>query len=192
MTVLPTDAAAVKRGFLYALVGSVAVSALLGIAAIVFDDFGEWAIRSLLSAVTIGVASICGLGCGAYLASARHRALPLTGIALAIAAAAALLLVIWAEIDSSAFWRTTGSLCVFAIAVAHLCLLSMARLDERFKWSLVVAYVIILFVAALITGIIWFAEMNEAPVFRLLAVAAILDAAITIVIPIFHRLSRAH
>ena len=92
LTLLRTNVAAVKRGFLYALVGSVAVSALLAIGAIVSGDFSSWEIRSLLSAATIGAASICGLGCGAYLASAGHRALPLMGITLAIAAAAALLL----------------------------------------------------------------------------------------------------
>ena len=54
-----------------------------------------------------------------------------------------------------------------------------------------VAYIIILFGAALIANMMWF-EIYDEGIFRLLAVAVILDAAITIVIPIFHRLSRAH
>ena len=67
----------------------------------------------------------------------------------------------------------------------------MAKLAAGFEWSLVVAYIIILFLAALIAIMIWF-EIADVGTFRLLAVAAILGAAITILIPIFHRLSRAH
>ena len=184
----------VKRGFLYALIGSVGASAVMAILAIVSGDFDNWDLRALLSASTIAAASVCGLACGAYLASGRIRALPLTGIALAIAAAAAVLLTIWVEpplLEYWSHWKTTGTLCVFAVAVAHLCLLSMARLSARFGWSLVVAYVVILFVAALLTIMMWFEIVDEGTE-RLLTVAVILDAAITTVIPIFHRLSRAH
>ena len=183
----------VKRGFLYALIGSVGASAFLAILAIVSGDFDNWDLSALLSAVTIAAASVCGLACGAYLASGRIRALPLTGIAFAIAAAAAVLLTIWEPplLEYKLHWKTTGTLCVFAVAVAHLCLLSMAKLAARFEWSLVVAYIVILFVAALLTIMMWF-EIDDEGMFRLLTVAVILDAAITVVIPIFHRLSRAH
>ena len=186
-----TAVAPVKRAFLYALVGSVGVSAFMAITAIVSGDFDWLRIRILISTVTIAAASVCGLACGAYLASARNRALPLIGITLAIAAAAAVLLLIWTEANSEVLWKTAGSLCVFAVAVANLCLLSMAKLAAGFEWSLVVAYIIILFLAALIAIMIWF-EIADVGTFRLLAVAAILGAAITILIPIFHRLSRAH
>ena len=184
----------VKRGFLYALIGSVGASACMAILAIVSGDFDNWDLRALLSASTIAAASVCGLACGACLASARIRALPLMGIALAIAAAAAVLLTIWMQpplLEYKMHWKTTGTLCVFAVAVAHLCLLSMAKLAARFGWSLVVAYIVILFVAALLTIMMWFEIVDEGTE-RLLTVAVILDAAITVVVPIFHRLSRAH
>ena len=138
------------------LVGSVGVGAFMAITGIVFGDFDWWEFRILLSAATIAVASICGLACGAYLASARNQALPLMGITLAIAAAAALLLIIWTEANNEVMWKTTGSLCVFTVAVAQLCLLSMAKLAAGFEWSLVVAYIIILFGAALIAIMMWF------------------------------------
>ena len=183
----------VKRAFLYVLMGSIGVSAFMAIVVIVSGGFDWWELKALASALTIVAASVCGLACGAYLPSARVRALPLMGITLAIAAAAAVLLIIWAELDDDyheMLWKTTGTLCVSACAVAHLCLLSMAKLTARFEWSLVGAYIVILLVAALITIMIWF-DIREEGMLRLLAVAAILDAAITIVIPILHRLSRA-
>ena len=184
----------VKRGFLYALIGSVGASAFMAILAIVSGDFDNWDLRALLSASTIAAASVCGLACGAYLESARNRVLPLMGIALAISAAAAVLLTIWMQTPLFEYWvhwKTTGTLCVFAVAVAHICLLSMAKLAARFEWSLVVACIVILFVAALFTIMMWF-EIGDEGTWRLLTVAVILDAAITVVIPIFHRLSRAH
>ena len=184
----------VKRGFLYALIGSVGVGAFMAIVVIVSGEFDEGELKALLSALTIAVASVCGLACGAYLASAGNRALALTGITLAIVAAAAVLLIIWADLDDDdheTLWKTTGTLCVLAVAVAHLCLLSLAKLTAGFVWSLVVAYIVILFVAALITIMIWFDTRDEGTL-RLLAAAAVLDAAVTVVIPIFHRLSREH
>lgn len=183
----------VKRAFLYALIGSIGVSALMALSVIVAFDFDWWQFKALASALAIVAASVCGLACGAHLPSARNRALPLMGVTLAIAAAAAVLLVIWAELDDDnheMLWKTTGTLWVFACAVAHLCLLSMARLTGGFEWSLVGAYIVILFVAALITIMIWFDIRDEA-MLRVLAAAVVLDAAITIVIPILHRLSRA-
>lgn len=183
----------VKRAFLYALIGSIGVSAFMALSVIVAFDFDWWQFKALASALTIVAASVCGLACGAYLPSARNRALPLMGITLAIAAAAGVLLVIWAELDDDnheMLWKTTGTLWVFACAVAHLCLLSMARLTAGFEWSLVGAYIVILFVAALVTIMIWF-DIHDEAMLRVMAAAVVLDAAITIVIPILHRLSRA-
>ena len=67
----------------------------------------------------------------------------------------------------------------------------MARLAQSFQWSVVAAYAIIFAVAGLITILIWLEHQgpNE-NFFRLLAVASIIDAAITVLIPVFHWLSR--
>jgi hypothetical protein len=79
------------------------------------------------------------------------------------------------------------------VACAHLCLLSLARLADWFRWSLTVAYVAILLVASLIVLLIFIEPAsNSDGMMRLLAVAAIIDAAITILVPIFHWLSREH
>jgi hypothetical protein len=56
---------------------------------------------------------------------------------------------------------------------------------------LTAAYVVILTVAALVVLMI-LGEVDSVGMFQLLGVAAICDAAITIMIPIFHRLSRGN
>src|SRR5262249_45747030 len=95
----------------------------------------------------------------------------------------------WIEVPSVVYWQLAASASVFSVACAHLALLSMTRLAERFQWSLATAYVAIFGVASLIVLMI-FGKTHGVGMFQLLGVAAIFDAAITILIPIFHRLSK--
>jgi hypothetical protein len=178
-----------KRQFYYVLAGSVGVTALLGILAILSGRFGWFEIRVLLTTVTVAVASICGLACSAYLASGRAQILPIAGIALTLIAAVMIVMEIWVGVDSQMFTKLAASCAVFAVACAHLSLLSMARLADWFRWSLTAAHVVILGVASMIVLIILLEE-HSSGMFQLLGVAAIIDAAITVIIPIFHRLSR--
>lgn len=180
----------IKKSFLYCLIISVAIAAVVGISAILSGDFGWIEVRILLTTLTVSAGSMCGLACWAYLASKRGRVLPLSGIVLTLAGSAMILIGLWGEVDSEGFWKATATACVFAVACAHLALLSLARLAQWFQWSLVAAHVVVFGVASLIVYLI-FSEGNKEGMFRLLAVAAIVDAAITLVIPIFHRLSRA-
>jgi MFS family permease len=180
----------IKKAFLYLLVASVLLSAFLGIVAILSGRFGWFEVRIILTTVTIAIGSICGLACGAVLGMRAGRVLPLSGILLTIVAAAMIITGMWLEPESVLYWKLAASIAVFAVACAHLCLLSIARLSQWFQWSLGTAYVIIFGVASLIAVIIFF-EVYQAEMFRLLGVAAIADAAITVLIPIFHRLSRS-
>ena len=178
-----------KKTFLYLLIGSVSVSALLGILAILIGDFGEFEIRILLTSLTISAASLCGLSSGAALEAKRAPGLPATGIALAILAAMMIMTGIWAEPHSVEFWKTSATLAIFAAACSHMSLLLLARLSPKYAWSFWAACVAVFGVALIITLMIW-AEIDGELTFRLLGVAAILDGAITILVPIFHRLSR--
>lgn len=184
-----TELFPVRKTFLYLLIGSVLLSAFFGIAAILSGRFGWVEFRILLTTVTMSMASLCGLACGAYLGT-TGRTLPLLGMALSSLAAAMIISGMWFVVDSIAFWKLAAASSVFAVACAHLSLLSMARLAQWFQWSLIAAYVIIFGVAALISGIILF-EIQESAMFQLLAVAAIFDAAVTLIVPICHRLSRS-
>lgn len=180
----------VKKTFLYSLIGSVVVSASLGVLTIISGRFGWVEIRVILTTATIAIASVSGLACGAHLGTKTNRAVPLAGIALTLLAAMMVIGGMWSEATSTVYWKLAATVSVFAVACAHLSLLSMARLAEWFRWSLVAAYIVILGVALLISSIVWF-EISEAGMFRLLGVAAIVDAAITVLVPILHRLSPA-
>jgi hypothetical protein len=79
---------------------------------------------------------------------------------------------------------------IFAVATVHVCLLSIARLSGRFGWVFFVACQVIYGLAVLLSiTIIW--EIDEDGMFRFLAAITIVDAALTLVIPLLHRISRS-
>jgi hypothetical protein len=178
-----------KRIALWFLIVSVAISAVLGIIAILTGDFGSLQIRVILTTLTISAASICALTSGALWEARGQRVLPTAGIVLALSAAALIITAIWLEIESEQYLKFMAATGVMAIATAHDCLLSLARLARRFIWARVVAlasvYGLALFVIVCI-----YSEPGGDLAFRVIGALAIVVAAITIIIPIFHRLSR--
>ena len=84
-----------RRLFLYLLIGSVSLSALIGIGVLLFGDFGNFEVRVMMTTLTVTVTSILGLACGAYLETGRGRIMPIAGIAFSIAAAAMTAMIIW-------------------------------------------------------------------------------------------------
>ena len=72
-----------------------------------------------------------------------------------------------------------------------LSLLYLARLAKPFQWALIAATVVIVGVASLISLGILVVDVWAEWFIRLLGVLAILDAAFSVLIPVFHRLSRS-
>lgn len=180
-----------RKSFLYVLIGSVGISAIFGIAVILFGDFGEFEIRVLLTTLTLAVTSILGLACGACIEAGRGRILPIAGIILSVLAALALLLIIWDALDDNeAFIKSTLTLVTLAVACSHLSLLRLAKLDRRFEWSYSVAFVCDWLLAAIILYLMWFEPEGDSDViFRVMAVLSIVIAAVTVVTPVFYKLS---
>jgi hypothetical protein len=179
-----------RRLFLYVHIAAVACSAFIGIGQILTgndDDF-----RVLLTAVVVAVASVCGLGCGAALESKRARIFPIGGLALTFIGAVLVLVMIWVPRPLNSpewFLKTTAIVCIYAVALSHISLLSIARLAPRYTWALLVAIIAILAVATSVSVMV-IAENADEWGLRWVAVAAIIDAAMSVLIPIFHLLSR--
>src|SRR5437763_12556294 len=89
----------VKKAFLYTLVGSVGISAIFAIVAILSQRFEWFEVRVLATTLVIASASICGLACGAYMAVKRDRVLPWLGVILAVLAAAMIIAGIWVPVE---------------------------------------------------------------------------------------------
>jgi len=178
-----------KKLALWFLIVSVAISAALGIIAIFTGNFGSFQIRIVLTTLTISAASICALASGALWEGRGKRILPAAGIVLALVAAALLITGIWFEPHAEQFWKFTASTGVLAVATAHACLLSLAKLARRFAWATVITLIAIYLLAFLIVVSIYVEPQGDLG-FRLIGTASIVVAALTIMMPIFHRLSR--
>lgn len=179
-----------KRVALWFLIVSVASSAVVGIIAIVAGQFGRTQAQILLTTLTISAASICALACGALWETGRARLIPFAGILLAIVDAALFIFGIWWESQSEAYWRFSASVGLMAAATAHTCLLALAKLAARFAWTRIAAFAAAYFLALLFIYLIYFTPKGDTPV-RIIGVTSIVLAALTILTPVFHRLSRA-
>ena len=178
-----------KKIALWFLVISVALSAVLGIIAILSGNFGDFEARVILTTVTISAASICALAAGALWENRRERTFPVITVALAILAAAVIIIGIWGKISTISYWKFSATVGVLAIAFAQACLVSLARLASRFASTRIIALIAIFFLATLIIIAIC-TEVSSEGFFKTMGATAILVAALTIMMPIFHRLSR--
>lgn len=172
-------------------VASIVATALVGVIAIA-NPQGWWAeLKIFITTGVIAAASVCGLACGGCLARGR-TILPLVGLALTVVGASLLLFCLWTEIDSEILWKIAISICYFAVACAHLAMLFMANLAGRYRWSYLIAYQLIFGLAALLAaGTITETLFSIEGYTRFTGVVAVLVAAITLLIPVFHYMSRA-
>lgn len=170
----------------------------MGIWAILSGEFGELQGKVLGTTTTVVGTSILGLACGAFFEKTRARKspalfVPVAGIALSILSATIILWAIWGEdvLSGETVWKILAICLMFAFSFAQLSLLSLARLAARFRWATIAAYASILILATTVAGIILFSKGEENFfVMRFLGVLGVVDAALTVMIPIFHRLSR--
>lgn len=89
------------------------------------------------------------------------------------------------------FVRSLLSVTVVAIALSLATLVSLARLDRKFVWALYTHYISLAGLTGILISLIWFDEALEVDLtLRVLGVFAIIAGAMTIMIPVFHRLSR--
>ena len=178
------------RIFLYSLIGSVLLAAVLGITALLSGGLGPLGTSVVLTTATIALASTFGLACGAGVRGSMGPWIARVGIGLCVTAAGMFIVGIWNEGSLESYWKLAASTSVWAVACAHLSLLGRAKLDHRFRWSLTSTLVVTPATAGLVTMAIFSMNVDES-MFRLLGVLAILDTALTVLITIFHRLSRA-
>jgi hypothetical protein len=176
--------------FLRVLIASIVVAAVMGIFAIgIPSQNWELELRIFLTTATIAGASVCGLACGGCL-TRGHRILPTAGLVLTGLSACMLLVGVWSKVESENYWKTTASFAIFAVACAHLSMLFMANLAGSYRWAYLIAYQLILGLATLLVAGLIFELFDNESYWRGTGVISILVAAITLMIPVFHRFSR--
>jgi hypothetical protein len=173
-------------------IASVLAAAVMGIVAMGIPTRNwDFELKIFVTTAIIAGASICGLACGGCL-TRGHRVLPTIGLGLTGVSAVLLLVGVWEEPNSGWYWRTTAVASFYAVACAHLSMLFMANLAGGYRWSYVIAYQLILGLATLLAGGIVFDlfDTGGEGYWRLTGVVSILVAAITLLVPVFHYMSR--
>ncbi len=180
-----------RKLFLYILIASVATCALLGIGVLLFGEFGEFESKVLATTFTITCTSILGLACGAYFEAKGARHLPFTGIALSIAAGMMVIGVIWFhERTGYIYAKSTVTATMLAATCGLLSLISLADLDRKFIWSRNLAFAASIVLDGILLWLLWFQPEGDSDVVtRTIGVLSIIIASITVVTPVFHKLS---
>ena len=180
-----------KRAFLYLLIVSVGLSALIGIAVLIVGNFGDFEIKVLLTTVTITVTSILGLACGAYLETGRGRVIPIAGIIIAVVSCVLWIVLVWhGTVHEDFYAEMLMSLTLLSATCAHISLLSLANLDRQFLWSRYAFHIADWTLTAYLLFLIWndkWIDSDSTP--RIIGVLSIIVAALTLVTPIFYKLS---
>lgn len=182
----------VRRISLYILIFSVAVSAIIGIGVMLFGDFGEFETKILATTLTVTVTSVLGLACGACLEAGKGRVIPIAGIFFAICSAVLWIVMLWSPFqrDAHYFPHFVMSATLLAFACSHVSLLSLATLDRRFAWSRIAVHLFVWSLTGLTLFIIWWhIDPSDTMLARIMGVLSIVIGALTVVTPVFHRLS---
>lgn len=193
-----TDRSRLKSAFVRALLGSLAGTGLLGIAALLYGSFGEIEARILLTTLLVGTYSILCLS-SLVVVGTRHG--PVGAAAIVTATAALLLgLVLTWTLD----WGSDGALlevlvkaflicAVLAVALAHAALLLNAARGTAGPDRSVLAgtLVAITVVAALLCLAALEADPGGDGFWRVVGVFGILDVVGTVFVPITARFGSA-
>lgn len=178
-----------KRIALWFLIASVSASALLGIVIVLAGNFSDLEVRIVVTTLTISATSICALAAGALWETGRKKPLSFAGMILALLAALLIIAGIWVKTSNEEYWKFSASAGLLAVATAHACLISLAMLAKSFAWARAVSFVAAYALALEIIYVIYGQPQSDT-IARIIGATSIVVAALTIVIPILHRLSR--
>ncbi|HEY5161041.1 MAG TPA: hypothetical protein VII83_08235 [Gaiellaceae bacterium] len=185
--------ASLRRTALFVMIGSIAVTALFAIGAFLIGHFSHTEVRILLT--TLAVATSSGLSLASGSSWPARRALPLSGVSLAIVAFVAALPPIWLRKAHHGGWGTwirgVGILYVIAAALAYATLLIARRRaadSSSVTTTRLAALLSLAWLTVMISLLIATERFSGDNFGRVLGVAAVLTVATTLITLILQRL----
>jgi hypothetical protein len=181
-----------KKAFLRMLIIALVSSALVGIDAFLFGDFGETEAKILMTTLSISYFSVTSLACAAAMEKRVYSWLAIVGLVVCLIGFVSFIPGIWAEWwGSEAIGKTMVIIAIFAFSFAQVCLLALVPLQGSIRWLFFATSSVIFTLATLGSGIIVF-EVDDEWLLRLLGVLGILDGCGSLLIPVLFKLgSRA-
>jgi len=183
-----------QRLLLFCFIGSISLCGLIGIFALLLGEMTDFIGRVLATTATVGGASIFALAAAIPWERKRWQPVGPLGMLAVVNAMVFLLILIWLDPYFANgykwFFKALFVSCVFAVALPHIGLLSLASLHRAYEIvRLGTVGAIALLGAALSFLIVGEVDPGELGA-RLLGVLGILDACGTVAVPILHRVSR--
>ncbi|HEX7699178.1 MAG TPA: hypothetical protein VF403_00565 [Kofleriaceae bacterium] len=171
------------------LLAAIAVSALLGIAAIIGGKFGQTGVKCLLTAIVIGAGCLLALACFAAWEKPGALVSSRLGIAMTVLAVLGTMAGIWSETNNDAFAKCVVAIATVAVASSHASTMWLARLPPRLLGVRTMTLATNVLLTVTIIGILW-EEPRGDGAFQLVAVLAILCAALTLAVVAISTTSR--
>jgi hypothetical protein len=172
------------------VLGAIALTAALGLYAVVVPDFGELQEKILGTSASISGASVLVLACAPAWERRLYLPVPLLGAAASVAAFALIVIGIWSEPSHDAYWKTMGTMLFVAGWGALASLLALAPLTPRHRWTFFAAAGLTFLLAVL--GVVGMWSEPDSEVFgRVTAGVAVLAAAFVVTVPVLSRAGRS-
>jgi hypothetical protein len=168
-------------------IGFLSVTALMAIISLVVPGFwtGNWKVMATTLSVSAG--SVCAMSCGAYLERKSRKWIGLVGIILSALAVLLFSIGIWTDTHDDTFAKSIFTLIVLSLAVAHFCLMQLAKLLPGHRWVQLASGILVGSLALQIIFAILISDMGE-NYYRCLGAVAVLVCLISLVIPLLGRL----
>lgn len=187
----PSAIIGIRRIAVVVIIVSLALTAALGVIALLSGDFGDVQTRILLTTLLVAGFSITAL-CHLAVASRPIRAIGFVGIAISVVALALGLFLIWGAFEwydaagGILRWFAVTSIAAASLAQANLLLLLAGRRHTLVKVGLAVTVASIAIIFAMLTFPILTDDVigDGETYWRILGVVAIVDALGTIVVPV--------
>ncbi len=181
------DFGLIRRQALRLFLVFLGLTGLLAIGSVLFWDFDEFQVKVLGTCFSLCSASICAMGCAAYIERHGTRGWGITGIVTALLGAAFFIGGIWLESDGDLYWKSTLTLIVVAVAVFHALLICLPTLEPGHR-GVQHAGVGAIGVLALMLLILVWGEVPDGVYFQVLAAVSIVVGLITVSVPILMRI----
>ncbi len=168
---------------------SVAINAALGITAVFSGSFGETQGKVLFTSLSISAASVMSLAM--FPARDRNKLgpIPAVGIVLSGVGFVLLIILVWSGFGNEILVKSAFSILVLATSSAYASLVGLAIVRSQHQIVVRSGYFFVTALSALIIIMIWGEPDGDfAP--RMIGAASILLAAVTVSIPVLHRINR--
>jgi len=175
--------------FLWTLMASLSISALLAIFVFIAGQFGAAEIRLLLTTLAVGVYSLTGLCSSSLYDRGRYQVVGAVGIIVSVAGFLFALGNIWQVINLTSTWKALTILIIVPISIAHASLLLL--IDTKSQLVRLALGITLGFISAVALLLIYAVfsdfEMSVESFYRLLGVFGVLDVLGTITTPLLRK-----